>query len=190
MVCHLTCGGGASLGGAPRVAAKGEHAAVRRRLAHLEHAAPRLRAVNRCPHLRGLARAGCLAPTQAHACVTRAVLLTAGGHLDVRPRPVPSAGAAHHLCVALEGAALVDREEEHHALAALGATEGASEAQLPRKRRAVCKGASGASVKQRSHRARTEYAWLSFCSLRCCVAQMPFFNEIRTSRIEKLFTTK
>ena len=37
---------------------------------------------------------------------------------------------------------------------------------------------------------RTDIAEFSFDSFRDCVAQMPFFNEIRISRIEKLFITK
>ena len=45
-------------------------------------------------------------------------------------------------------------------------------------------------VAARLQRARTEYAELSLASLRDCVAQMPFFSEIRMSRIEKLFITK
>ena len=38
--------------------------------------------------------------------------------------------------------------------------------------------------------ARTDIAAFSFASLRDCVAQMPFFSEMRISRIEKLFITK
>ena len=45
-------------------------------------------------------------------------------------------------------------------------------------------------VAARLQRARTEYAELSLASLRDCVAQIPFFSEIRMSRIEKLFITK
>ena len=50
-------------------------------------------------------------------------------------------------------------------------------------------GGSGA-VAARLQRARTDYAELSLASLRDCVAQIPFFSEIRMSRIEKLFITK
>ena len=45
-------------------------------------------------------------------------------------------------------------------------------------------------VAAKLQRARTEHAELSLASLRDCVAQMPFFSEIRMSRIEKLFITK
>tara|TARA_B100000780_G_scaffold241539_1_gene184017 strand:+ start:217 stop:354 length:138 start_codon:yes stop_codon:yes gene_type:complete len=45
-------------------------------------------------------------------------------------------------------------------------------------------------VAAQQQRARTDCAEFSLASLRDCVAQMPFFSEIRMSRIEKLFITK
>jgi hypothetical protein len=103
---------------------------------------------------------------------------------------------AHHLCIALECPGLVDGEEEDDALATLRATRGClgvrwASVSTPAASTAR-RGTQGAVGRWQAQpqRARTDCAEFSLASLRDCVAQMPFFSEIRMSRIEKLFITK